>query len=394
MAYSHYVPRFILKNFGNKISTYKIKNQKLSTNVKPENAFGEEDFYSSDVENKLNRKIESKFANVFNNKISNIENRITLTRKELKLVKKFLLVSIIRSLGSEDYMLKEKNFYNDLSKKLTVIYKNKGYSNVQTKKIIDREIPFVEKQIPNESIHDYWLRTLEVILDSDGTPSSIMENDNKTYPAFRWACVVNTAYIGFWDAPKGKEFVITDVGMTSENELGWDGIYNQNHKKLDYVFNIFHQANTEEQKQYLYRIARNLTYFHENFQMFSISKNRMIVLISSFFKFLKMNNLNYDIANLTNIPDWRLFEPNACNYIEPNKCSDEDIFEYKITKLTYDEILYCNSLFLDRINSFVGFSNIDAIRDSLLMYYKLTHTGLTARVNYDALMTIILNGDK
>ena len=394
MAYSHYVPRFILKNFGNKISTYNIKNQKLSTNVKPENVFGEEDFYSSDVENKLNRKIESKFANVFNNKISNIENRITLTRKELKLVKKFLLVSIIRSLGSEDYMLKEKNFYNDLSEKLTVIYKNKGYSNVQTKEIIDRKIPFVEKQISNETIHDYWLRTLEVILDSDGTPLSIMKNDNKTYPAFRWACVVNTAYIGFWDAPKGEEFVITDIGMTSENELGWDGIYNQNHKKLDYVLNLFNQVNTDEQKQYLYGIARNLTYFHENFQMFSISKNRMIVLISPFFKFLKMNKLNYDIANLTNIPDWRLFEPNACNYIEPNECSDEDIFEYKITKLTYAEILYCNSLFLDRINSFVGFSNTDAIRDSLLMYYKLTHTGLTARVNYDELMTIILNGDK
>ena len=83
MAYSHYVPRFILKNFGNKISTYNIKNQKLSTNVKPENVFGEEDFYSSDVENKLNRKIESKFAKVFNNKISNIENRITLTRKDI-----------------------------------------------------------------------------------------------------------------------------------------------------------------------------------------------------------------------------------------------------------------------------------------------------------------------
>lgn len=394
MAYSHYVPRFILKNFGNKISTYNIKNQKLSINVKPENVFGEEDFYSSDVENKLNRKIESKFANVFNNKISNIENRITLTRKELKLVKKFLLVSIIRSLGSEDYMLKEKNFYNDLSEKLTVIYKNKGYSNVQTKEIIDREIPFEEKQISNETIHDYWLRTLEVILDSDGTPLSIMKNDNKTYPAFRWACVVNTAYIGFWDAPKGEEFVITDIGMTSENELGWDGIYNQNHKKLDYVLNLFNQVNTDEQKQYLYGIARNLTYFHENFQMFSISKSRMIVLISPFFKFLKMNKLNYDIANLTNIPDWRLFEPNACNYIEPNKCSDEDIFEYKITKLTYDEIQYCNSLFLDRINSFVGFSNIDTIRDSLLMYYKLTHTGLTARVNYDELMTIILNGDK
>ena len=394
MTYSHYVPKFILKNFGNKICIYNVKDKVLFSEAKIEREFGNVDFYSPNVEKKLNSKIESLFANVFNNKIANAENKVTLSRKELKLVKKFLLVSIIRSLGSEEFMLKEKNFYNELTDRIRKIYEDKGYSGANIEKIIRQEIPFVEKQIPNESIHDYWLRTLEVILDSDGTPVSILKNENKTYPAFRWACVINTAYIGFWDAPKGQEFVITDVGMTSENELGWDGIYNQNHKKLDYVFNIFHQANTEEQKQYLYGVARNLTYFHENFQMFSISKNRMIVLISPFFKFLKMSKLNYDIANLTNIADWRLFEPNACNYIEPNKCSDEDIFEYKIAKLTYAEILYCNSLFLDRINSFVGFSNTDAIRDSLLMYYKLTHTGLTARVNYDELMTIILNGDK
>ncbi len=394
MAYSHYVPKFILKNFGNKISTYNIKDNILPRDIKIERVFGEENFYSSDIEKKLTSKIESQFANVFNNKIVNTENKVILTRKELKLIKKFLLVSIIRSLGSEEFMLKEKNFYSELTYRIRKIYKDKGYSDANIEKIIKQEIPFVEKQLANESIHDYWLRTLEVILESDGTPNSIMQNENKTYPAFRWACVVNAAYIGFWDAPKGQEFIITDIGMTSENELGWDGIYSHNHKKLDFVLNLLNQDNTEEQKQYLYGFANNLTYFHENFQMFSISKNRMIVLISPFFKFLKVNNFKYDISNITNIPDWRLFNPNECIYRKQGEYLDDDVFEYQITTLTNDEILYCNSLFLDRINTSFGFSNIDVIKDSLFMYYKLTFNGLTAGVNYDELMKIILNGDK
>lgn len=394
MPFSHYVPRFILKNFGDKLSTFNVKDEILKKNMKPDKIFGDDSFYSLEIEKKLSSKIESKFANIFNHKIINLENKVTLNRAELKNIKKFLLISIIRSLGSEKFMLKEKNFYNDITKYLNVIYRNKGYSNAQIEEIINQEIPFVEKEIPNETMHDYWLRTLDVILDSDGTPLSIMSNENKTYPAYRWACVVNTAYIGFWDAPKGQEFVITDIGMTSENEIGWDGIFNQNHKKLDYLFNLYKRATTDEEKMYLYGFTRKLTYFHENFQMFSIAKNRMIVLISPFFKFLKTNNLNYDISNLTYIPDWRLFNPNECKYKEPGKCSDEDIFEYQVSTLKFEELLYCNALFLDRIDTTVGFSNIDTIKDSLYMYYKLTQNGKTARVNYNKLMEIILTGDK
>ena len=40
----------------------------------------------------------------------------------------------------------------------------------------------------------------------------------------------------FWDAPSERdEFVITDIGMTSENEKGWNGITTHNHKKMDYI---------------------------------------------------------------------------------------------------------------------------------------------------------------
>ena len=92
------------------------------------------------------------------------------------------------------------------------------------------------KQIDNETSFDYWMRTLNVILDTDGTPQQILNHPNKTYPAYRWACIVNSGYLAFWDATNDRdEFVITDIGMTSENEKGWDGIRIHNRKKIEYI---------------------------------------------------------------------------------------------------------------------------------------------------------------
>ena len=111
---SHYVPKFILKNFGEKISLYDISSGKLCENTKLDKAYSKEGFYSDAVEDKLNRKIESQFANIFNNKISKCNDKIILNRKELRLIKKFLLISVIRSVECEKFLQKEKRFYDRL----------------------------------------------------------------------------------------------------------------------------------------------------------------------------------------------------------------------------------------------------------------------------------------
>ena len=84
--------------------------------------------------------------------------------------------------------------------------------------------PFVERVIDGETDYEYWMRTLEVILETDGSPEEIIKHPNATYPAHRWAQVVNAGYLGFWDTISDRnKFVVTDIGMTSENELGWNG---------------------------------------------------------------------------------------------------------------------------------------------------------------------------
>ena len=107
---SHYVPRLILKRFGERICLYDIQDGTLKEDVKPDNAYIRKNFYSDEVEDLLNRAVESQFANLFDHVLSRNNAEIRLKRTELRLVKKFLLVSIIRSMDAESFLQKEKTF--------------------------------------------------------------------------------------------------------------------------------------------------------------------------------------------------------------------------------------------------------------------------------------------
>ena len=113
-----------------------------------------------------------------------------------------------------------------------------GLSEEETTSALETmKAPFEEKIIEGETSYQYWMRTLNVILDTDGTPEEILKHPNKTYPAHRWATIIANGYLAFWDADsKNDEFVITDIGMTSENEKGWNGTTTHNTKKDGFLF--------------------------------------------------------------------------------------------------------------------------------------------------------------
>ena len=224
MVNSHYVPKQTLKKFAKKLCLFNVKTGEYKENVALNRAFSEYGFYSVEVEEKLNKKIESQFAQLFSNKLINAEGTIELKRNEVQLIKKFLLISVIRSVGSETFMQTERKFYDDLKEYWIKFGKGMGLSDDEIN-AAPIEPPFKEKTIDGETSFDYWMRTLNVILDSNGTPEGILKHPDKTYPAYRWATVINNGYIAFWDSEYDHdEFVITDIGMTSENEKGWNGV--------------------------------------------------------------------------------------------------------------------------------------------------------------------------
>lgn len=373
---NHYVPRLVLRKFSDKLSVYNVKTGELSENIKPEHAFEQCGLYNDEIESKLNLKIESQFGNLLSNILLQNNKEISLTRLQVLLIKKFLLISELRTIQNEALLQREREFHKIFG------------------------FPFVEKTIEGETPYEYWMRTISVVLDSDGTPDSIRERPDKTYAAYRWSMVINSGYIAFWDAPDNKdEFVITDIGMTSENEKGWDGHYIHNDRKLGFLKTILNCVTSEAEKREINRVIYNTCNFSENFMMFPISARRMIVLICPFYKI--WFSLNEDVinlmplGNLTVIPNEELFQPNRNYYeathsfVNTGKYHENDRYIYDIKNLNRDEIRYCNALFMDRIDTYLGFSSLDHALGSILKYKKLNAPPYTPRVKYDILYRII-----
>lgn len=397
MPNSHYVPMLTLRKFADKICVFNVQTGEYKENIKIEKLFSEQDFYSNEIERKLNERIESQFGNLFSNKLLNAEGTIELKRDELQIIKKFLLISVIRSMGSEKIMQTERKFYDNLKEHLLKVDKENALSDeeIKTRNI---EPPFKERVIEGETPFEYWMRTLNVILDSNGTPEDILKHPNKTYPAYRWAEVINNGYIAFWDSEYvHDEYIITDVGMTSENEKGWNGITVHNLKKAKFLMEVFEKEKNLNHKIEIARWMHLHRNFSENFMMFPISAKRMIVEIDPFYKFRIFAKSFYNMPKLdylTKLDNENLYYPNSNKYILPQdgispKYHPDDLYIYEIKKLTSKETRYCNELFLDRINTLVGFTSLNKAVGSIVQYKRTNSYPYVPRVDYTELYKII-----
>ena len=66
-----------------------------------------------------------------------------------------------------------------------------------------------------------------------------------------------------------------------------------------------------------------------------------------------------------------------------------DRYIYKIKKLSKKETRYCNELFLDRINTWVGFSSLNKVVNSIFQYKRANSYPYVPRVDYTELYKII-----
>lgn len=66
---SHYVPKQTLKKFGDKLCLFNVRTGEYIENANVDKVFSERGFYTEEVEDKLNRRIESQFGNLFANKL-------------------------------------------------------------------------------------------------------------------------------------------------------------------------------------------------------------------------------------------------------------------------------------------------------------------------------------
>ena len=380
MAYknNHFVPQLILRRFGEEISTYNIKTGEYRHGQQTSEVFSKYEFYPIELELEFGQ-VESRFANILNQKLLKAESRgeVELTRKELNIIKKFLLLEQMRVFVEEEACSNIAKMTSDLQLK-TGSFK----------------YPFTEKIIENESVHDRWLRNIKVIIECKDL-TSIQSHELCTYEAYRWAQIYNWGYMAIWDSSYvNTSFIITDIGMTSEREPSV-AQYGVELEKKQYLMEAPSRTNnTVFQRKYT-ELLYQQTNFHENFYMFSISKHRMLVVINPFFR-LYCKKEKYPTPTIwpSRIKDRRLFEKNDADKLIGFQgkpiLSDNDTFRYKVQSMKREDVIWVNMLMLDRIDTLLGFTSLEDIAESVRAYdnwYK--EHNLPPRNDYTALIELL-----
>ena len=102
-----------------------------------------------------------------------------------------------------------------------------------------------------------------------------------------------------------------------------------------------------------------------------------------------------ELKELTILDNEDLYYPNDVKYVysqkpfKPLKFHPNDKYIYEIKKLSSEETVYCNELFLDRINTWLGFSSLDKVADSLVAYAIDNSYPLIPRVEYKELYDLL-----
>ena len=368
---NHYIPQFILREYGDRINVFNVKEHTLKRDQKTYSVFAEKSIYPPDLEKNIGYMLEAPFAKLFHNKLMKGApgEKITVTRKELLLMKRFFLLEMMR-------VEAEKN-------------------NIPSGKRISQltlGTNFTEKEIHCETTESRWHRNLQTIIETEDL-RDISKHELCTYEVLRWTKVFLSGYFAFWDSSSSNtDFIISDIGMTSERE---ESVLTElyEHEKKDYLdFLIRRETHTDKREIYK-QILQNQFSFHENFYMFPLSKKRMIVIINPFFRLYdKKEKFTRPSIWPSHIENKRLFEknvsPNVRVLLGKPLYKDDDEFTYTIQNISDNDAEWVNMLMLDRVDTFMGFDSFDRIKNSVKRYIDFhSEKNMIPPVDYSFLLT-------
>lgn len=374
MAYenNHYVPRFILRQFAEYLSLYNVKDGSLRIGERTDHIFAERKIYPADLEKDIGYELESPFANLFHNKLmcGKSGDKIVLTRKEVLLMKRFYLLETIRVISMAE-ITKYERAISDL------------YSSFFP--------DFKEKLIPNETDTDRWHRNIRVVIESEDL-TQISKHPLCTYEVLKWASIFSSGYFAIWDCAETEiDYLISDIGMTSEVEPSKqaDGY---EHTKKDSLCTLFDRETNTFKKQGYQNILSAQSLFHENFYMFPLSKKRMIVIVNPFFSLYDRKTKLTKPTGVwpTKIGDRRLFEknesPKPMIIMGKPLYNDDDEYSYTIKRVKVEDAEYINMLMLDRIDTYMGYSDWKNIESSVKRYIDFySEINMEPPIDYKAL---------
>ena len=359
---NHYISQLIIKRFSPEVTTFDVQERKLIENRQPHKIFYQENIYDNDIEKQMAHDLEQPFAELLDRKILNNNSEIILTRSELNLVKKFLLLDSVRTYSAEHFRRTMLNFSNCVK-------------HYMAYPMMDEEIL---KRLPslsslNISDYDLQMRAMKLYLDC----ADLLEISNHSLcnqEFYLWAKVNSDSYLTFWDSADNQEFILSSTGMVSDYEPSHDIFEGLDLSKFSYLLDMIRNKSIDETEMMFYAKCLSFnTIMYENFNIFNLSATRCMVLVHPFFrlyndiqaaingKFLSAPKPDiwptcFETKEITTSPQNR--------YMIPGFYLPGDLFCYKPIKLSEYDTIYLNQLILRQNNSVIGFRDIQKVIDS------------------------------
>ena len=348
MVNSHYVPQLILRHFANdeRIQYCDLNKKKIETrNIK--SAFAKKGYYPDEIEKELCYKTERQFANLLNNKILKERYKVSLTREELFILKKYLIVTTIRFNVTEAM----ENFNNP--QKMVQSYSDSFYGNINKVLACERVEEMMEYLNINPS------EALGKAMNGDKYGEIKLFSDIKN---------ILHSYVAIVSTNRCKrDFIIPDTGFSYKaTHLSFLG---EEFDKCMYTLNYAMQTGNP----FLMHVAHMLTPY--DYIFCPVSKDLAIISFSVFYKFFNNKSDIYGMIQTNGITVSDLLGFGSADLVEPPKVKQQFGkpvgYEYGIKELSRNDVHWLNAAMFNTVEHHFGYCDLDKIKSSIEYYNAL-----------------------
>ena len=360
MSKNHYVSQLIIKRFGPSVNTFDLRNHTVIENRQAAKMFFEKDIYADEIEKKMAHDLEQPFALLLDQKILN-RDEIRLTRDELFLLKRFLLLDCVKTYSAEHFS-KIIHAFSDNTKR---------YMSLGTDPFLSQLKGMPTTASLGLSPHDLHMRAMRLYMEFT-IPEDLAYHPLATQELYCWAKVIVDGYIVFWDSHENHEFILSSTGMISEYESCHSMFEGMDLEKHAYLLDRIKRKKTDPGVfgVYAHTLALNQL-MYENVNIFNLSSTRCMALLHPFFKLYNETPF-YNVKGFEKPDIWpTLFETRqitrqpVVRYLRPNDMCMKDVFVYEPVRLSEWDTVYVNHLVLHQTQKMIGFCHVEKILDSL-----------------------------
>ena len=334
MVNSHFVPQFILRNFcaDEKIQYYNLENKKAEERS-TRSVYSEKGYYPINIEKSLCQKIEVQFANILNKKILNENYRISLNSKEMLILKKYLIITMLRV---RDDNLEHNIWYHELKRSGIIVEDD------------------LEKEFFSGDFYENINKVLECD-DLDKLLDLVKKGDNLNLVTFIKDAVYS--YNVFVRSNHSKEdFLIPDRGWAGYR--GPVGV-----KKLNAMLNM---------PAFMFDPYVQMIWFMsspQDYAIYPLSKSLALLAVSSAFKICLPGSpykfiypdeapslsacLGFGNANTIALPENQI------------KRDDTKEYRYQIKQLTKKDMAFLNGVLIKNADKYVCYADLGRVTYSL-----------------------------